>query len=341
MIKIYDQNHNYLCFLDIVKDGYTEEELAKGWKSFCFKAPQNDYNISVLKEENYVESADYVYVIKEVSMRDNMYIEVRCYANIEEIRGRVFLTFDCFEQSLQQAYQYCINGLGWTLDYQSENKSEVTYQLPNTDSYSMLQQIAEDYQQELWFDTKNKVLSVYDQMGKEQGTYYSNELRLKQLNKQSSSYDYCTILYPFGKDGLTIEEINNGRAFIENFSYTNKQIAKIVVNDKMEYREDLKAWAEGQLAEMAVPRCSYKLTLSTLGDVGLGDQIMIVDNLKKIKQKQRVVKIKRYLEQPEKSTVEISNLQENFARDYIKQTKNVQKKLDYLNSVVAGLVKNS
>lgn len=337
MIKIYDSNHNYLCFLESLKDSYIEEDLTKGWKNFCFKAPQNDYNISVLKEENYVESQDYNYVIKEVSMKDNNWIDVRCYGNIEEIRGRIFLYFDCYEKSLEQAYEYCINGLGWTLNYQSSNRSETNYQLPNTDSYSMLQQIAEDYKQELWFDTKNKILNVYDQMGREYGTYYSNELRLKQLNKQSSSYDYCTVLYPFGKNGLTIGEINNGRDFIEDYSYTNKYIAKIMENSDITIREDLKAWAEDQLAQMAVPRASYKLTLSTLGDVQLGDQIIIVDNLKKIKQKQRVVKIKRYLEQPEKSTVEISNLQENFARDYIKERKNIQKKLDYLNSVIQNL----
>lgn len=337
MIKIYDSNHNYLCFLENLKDSYTEEELTKGWRSFCFKAPQNDYNISVLKEENYIETIDYNYVIKEVLMNDNNYIEVRCYANIEEIRGRIFLHFDCYEQNLEQAYQYCIAGLGWTLSYNSPNKSKTTYQQANTDSYTMLQQIAEDYKQELWFDTKNKVLYVYDQMGREYGTYYSNELRLKQLNTQSSSYDYCTVLYPFGKDGLTIGEINNGKDFIEDYSYTNKYIAKIMENPELEIREELKAWAEDQLAQMAVPRASYKLTLSTLGDVQLGDQIIIVDNLKKIKQKQRVVKIRKYLEQPERSTVEISNLQENFIRDFIKEKKNTQKKMDYLNSVIKNL----
>jgi hypothetical protein len=43
----------------------------------------------------------------------------------------------------------------------------------------MLRQIAYDYAQELWFDTKNKVLHIYDKMGQDLGAYYSNELRLK------------------------------------------------------------------------------------------------------------------------------------------------------------------
>jgi len=48
-------------------------------------------------------------------------------------------------------------------------------------------------------------------MGKDFGAYYSNELKLKNLKKQSSTYDYATVLIPIGKDGLTIMDINNGK----------------------------------------------------------------------------------------------------------------------------------
>jgi hypothetical protein len=47
----------------------------------------------------------------------------------------------------------------------------------------MIMRIAEDYQQEVWFDTKNKVLKVYDKMGKDFGAYFSNELKMKSLVK--------------------------------------------------------------------------------------------------------------------------------------------------------------
>jgi len=37
--------------------------------------------------------------------------------------------------------------------------------------------------------------------------------------------------------------------------------------------------------------------------VGLGDKVILVDKIKRIKQEQRVVKITRYLREPEKSSV--------------------------------------
>jgi hypothetical protein len=148
-------------------------------------------------------------VIKELVLEDNDFITVYCQPNIEEITGRVFEYFDCFELSLPQAYSYCLSRAGdWRVDYQSKNLQMVSYQLPRTTGYDMIELIASDWGHELWFDTKNKVLTVYDKMGKEFGTLYSNELKIRQLSKQSSSYDYITVLRPIGKNGLTIAAIN-------------------------------------------------------------------------------------------------------------------------------------
>jgi phage minor structural protein len=150
----------------------------------------------------------------------------------------------------------------------------------------MIELLAADFEQDLWFDTKNKVLRVYDRMGSEFGAFYSNELRLKRLIKQSSTYDYFTVLHPFGKDGLTIGLINNNRNFLEDFTYSNKYIEKYYVDEEIEAVEVLKAKAEKLLADNCMPKASYKLQLSELGEgVQLGDTIHLVDKLKKIKQK--------------------------------------------------------
>jgi phage minor structural protein len=95
------------------------------------------------------------------------------------------------------------------------------------------------------------VLKVYDKMGINLGAYYSNELKLKNLNKQSSTYDYATVLFPIGKDGLTIANINNGKSYIENFTYTDKYIEKIWINEDYDVAERLKAAAEIYLDSIA------------------------------------------------------------------------------------------
>lgn len=338
MIKIYDSNHNFLRLLPSCRNIYTTEMLSTGLKTLCFQVPCKDEFFEIIQEENYVETADYSYVIKELILEDNDFMEVRCSANIEQLTGRVFQVFDCLQMNLEQAYEYCLSKSDWKLDYQSEDRSVATYQLPYTTGYEMIKQIATDYGQELWFDTKHKVLRVYDSMGAEFGAYFSNELNLKRLTKQSSTYDYATVILPLGKNGLTIANVNGGKDYLEDYTYTNKTIEKYFIDEDIDVAEILKMKAEEYLANACVPRASYKLQLASLGDgVGLGDVIYLVDKIKRIKQKQRVVKIVRYLREPERSSVEISNLQIDFARTFIEGQKEVKKEIAYLRKLYKEL----
>lgn len=334
MFKIYDTNKHFLMLLDSCQDIHTIEQLATGTRNLEFYAPVNDINLANLVEENYLETADYSYIIKEVIMDDNSFFKVFCIANYEELAGINFEVFDLYRLNLQQGYEYCISQAPeWSIDYQSENRTMITYQEANKSGFEMIKTIAADNDQEFWFDTKNKKVIIYDQgkMGKEIGTYYTNELKLQQLSKQSSSYEYCTVLYPYGKDGLNISSVNGGKKYLTNNTYTNKYIEKVWVDEKYEYAEDLKKAAELYLEELSQPKCSYKLKLSSIKDeVQLGDTIFLVDKLKRIKQKQRVVKIVRYPKQPEKSVIEISNLRLDFTTTYLKNQEKIKQDIDYI-----------
>ena len=292
-----------------------------------------------IQEENYIETPDYSYVIKEINMEDNNFIEVHCVADIEPIKGRLFPYFDCYQLGLQQAYEYCLSKApDWSVEYNSTNRQAATYQEPNVFGFDMILRIAEDYQQEFWFDTKNHILKIYDKMGKDFGAYYSNEWKMRQLIKQSSTYDYATVLYPIGKNGLTIGVVNNNKDYLENYNYSNKHIEKLFIDEECEVAEVLKAKAEVYFDEINVPKASYQVKLTDLGDnVAIGDTIILVDKIKKIKQKQRVVKITRYLKAPEKSSVEISNLQTNFARDFVKSQKKLESEIRYIRQLLETL----
>lgn len=338
MIKIYNSDYVFLKLLSSYRNLYTTETLSTGFKTLCFQVPCKDEYIELFQEENYVETIDYVYVIKEIIMEDNDFFTVYCQPNLEELKGRYFTAFDAFEKSIADVYTYCLSLSDWKLDYQSENFSIVTYQLPNANGYEMIEQLASDIGQDIWFDTKNKVLRVYDRMGAEFGAFYSNELKLKSLSKQSQSYDYFTVLYPIGKDGLKIGFINNNKDFLENYNYSNKHIEKYIYYDDIDQMDVLKFKAQQYLDDNCMPKASYKLSLSNIGnDVRLGDTIYLVDKIKRIKQQQRVVKLIRYEQAPERDTIEISNLQVDFARDFVKEQKRIAKEMAQLKKQLADL----
>lgn len=341
MFRIYDTNHEYITLLtDDLQDVYTEEELKLGTKTLHFSIPCLDKYLSVLQEENYVRTKDYEYVIKEIELEDDDFFGVYCAPNFEEIDGFVFQIFDVYQQNLQNAYEYCLSQIPtWSVEYHSTDRTMITLREKQVTALDMIRKIQEETSQELWFDTLNKVLHVYDKMGSNNiVSFYSTEMNLRKLTQNSSTYDYATVLYPVGKDGLTISLINNNKPYIENYTYSNKRIEKMYVREDIDVRERLLAAAQNELEKLAIPKASYQIDLAKLDpNTHLGDTVLIVDTTKKIKQQQRVVKITRYPFEPENDKVEIANLQPDFIRDFIDKEKVTNKEIKYIKSVIENI----
>lgn len=338
MLRIYDTEHNFLKLIDRCKNPYVTSTLETGLKELVFGLPLTDEYLSLAAEENYVETDDYSYVVKEINMSKNDYIYFYCDANIEDLQFNLISVFDAFDINVQQAMTKAIENTGWKLEYNSNTATTVEYKLAQTTPYELLKQIKEDYDLEIFYDTKEKVVKVYDYMGGDKGSYFSNELKLKLLNRQGQSYDFATVLYPIGKDGITIGTINNGLNLLENYSYCNKYIPRYWIQDDIEHPEQLKMAAEAYLSYVSSPIVSYSVELSALPEgTALGDSIIIVDKIKKTKQKQRVVKIINYPFSPEKDKVEISNQIVNFADTFIKYNSDYNKQIEYIKKNLATL----
>ena len=340
MMKVYDTEHQFLSYLtNNIRKVYTTELLETGTKSLCFQIPCEEEYLALVREEYYIETADYEYIVKELVLEENDFFTVYCGPNIEELSGTTFRVFDCFEKNPEQAYTYCLSPVpSWSIEYNSTNATVLTLQTAQVSCLEMIRSVAELNGQELWFDTKNKILRIYDRIGRlVSNVYYSNELSLRKLSKQSSTYDYATVLYPIGKNGLTIASINNGRDFLEDYTYSNKRIEKYWYNDEIEVPERLMGMAQDYLESIAQPNSAYKISLCELGNVRLGDTITLVDNLKRIRQNKRIIKIIDYPNEPEKSSVEVSNRQVDFARTFVKQQKVLEKELRYIHSIIDNL----
>lgn len=338
MLRIYDTEHNFLKLIDRCKNPYVTSTLETGLKELVFGLPLTDEYLSFAAEENYVETDDYSYVVKEINMSKNDYIYFYCDANIEDLQFNLISVFDAFDISVQQAIEKAIKDTGWKLEYNSNTATAVEYKLAQTTPYELLKQIKEDYDLEIFYDTKEKVVKVYDYMGGDKGSYFSNELKLKLLNRQGQSYDFATVLYPIGKDGITIGTINNGLNLLENYSYCNKYIPRYWVQDDIEYPEQLKMAAEAYLSYVSSPIVSYSVELSALpAGTALGDNIIIVDKIKRNKQRQRVVKIINYPFAPEKDKVELSNQIVNFADTFVKYNSDYNKQIEYIKKNLTTL----
>ena len=121
MIKIYSSNNEFLVLLDTYKDAfYTTETLSTGSSPCALRSRVWKKCLIISKRRTYVETPDYRYIIKEINMNDNDFIEVHCGPDYETLKGRLFKVFDCYKVSLKDAYEYCVSrSTGWTVEYNS------------------------------------------------------------------------------------------------------------------------------------------------------------------------------------------------------------------------------
>lgn len=340
MLKIYDENGTFLKLIEVPKTTKIETSLETGLKTLSFKLPVTDEYLLIINQEGYVETSDYRYVIKEVNYDQHGFFKVYCNADIEELKYSIIPVYDVIDQNVEAAMRKALTYISssWTLEYNSNILNAVEYKLQKKSAYEILEIIKADFNLELIFDTKNKVIKVYTAVGKNRGIFLNNELKIKILKRQGQSYDLCTVLYPIGKNGLTIGSINNGVNFIENYQYTNKYLPKYYIDQTIEEAQLLKAAAQAYLNYYSTPIVGYSIDLSSLPkDIGIGDTIILVDKIKRIKQKQRVVKIIQYPFEPEKDKVEISNQIVNFANMITHYNTNYENQIAYIKANLATL----
>lgn len=314
MIILYDKNHNKICGLVNYKDLNIVREINK-LDTLTFLYPISDKNYNLIAEEGYIQTKDNEYVIKEINYSDENYDQVVCEVNIENIKGNPILHFETKEQKCADAVNLALAGTGWTLGSCDVTKLR-TVKKSNCSSYDVLQEIQNIYHCEMTFDAINKKIYVYQSMGTDKGVYFSEQLNLKKVDTQKNTHDYITRLIPIGKNGLDITSVNNGCSYVENHQYSNKVITAYWSDNRYTVAQDLYDDAVARLDYLSKPQKNYSCDVYDLANIsdkysilnyGLGDTITLLSKSRNVKEKQRIVKLVQYPDEPEKNTCEISN----------------------------------
>ena len=314
MIQLYDLNHNKLYGLTNYKDLKRECTL-DGEEILSFLYPQADPKYSSIEQECYIRTIYNEYVIKEINVDDD-WTEFICKVNIEAIKGVVIPSFNSAGQNCADTVNLALAGTAWTIGSCDVAKNR-TVKKSNCSSYEVLREIRDIYKCDFRFDAINKKIYIYQSMGYDKGAYFTDELNLRAIKVQSNSYDFCTRLIPVGKDGLNISKVNGGKEYVENYQYSNKVITVLWEDNRYSDEEILKEDAELRLNELSKPMKAYSADIidlaklndkySNILDYDLGDTITLVSGEKNVNDKQRIIKIVQYLEEPERNSCEIAN----------------------------------
>jgi len=314
MLILYDINHTKLEGLTNYKDLKLDQEInIEDTLSFLF--PVSDLKHDLLVEECYIRTEDNEYVIKEVNYSDDDWTEYICKINIESIKGYAVDRFETIEQSCYSSINLALVGTDWTIGYCDVTKLR-TVRKNNCSAYEVLQEIQSTYHCEMTFDSINKLVYIYQVMGSDRGSYFAEQLNLKSLSIQRNSYAYITRLIPIGKDGLDITSVNSGLNYLSNTQYSNKVFTAFWEDNRYTDPQTLKDDGVDRLAFLSLPYKSYSADVIDLANVSgqysildydLGDTITILAHSKNTKEKQRIIQLTRYLDEPERNTCSIAN----------------------------------
>lgn len=318
MLKIYDQNHNQLGMLTRYKDPKEEAELSSGDKTLTFTVLDPDE--IKLKNEYYVRTQTDEYVIKKISHKSWSDINVTCLLNLEGLQGNPFFTFSVTSKTIDEAAALALEGTGWTVGECDVTKIRNAGMI-NCNSLQVIENLCTAYMCDHSFDTFRKRVNFYQKMGEKRGAYFMDGLNLKRLTRETDSYDYYTRIIPIGAEGLTIEEVNGGKNYLENYQYSNKILTYIWKDESYTDAQTLKEDAEEKLKEMSEPAESFSCEVVDLAsqrkDFGLlayslGDEVKLINRETRTMTSRRITKTVRYLEAPEKNSCEISNVVSTF-----------------------------
>ena len=305
ILQLYDLNKNKIGGLKRYKDYCIESELSSGDKTLSFLYP-NDLAEEIL-EEGYLRNKNDEFVIKEISPQGN-WKSIKAKLNVEDIEGKVFEEFNTTNKTITECISLALAGTVWTVGTCNVNRRR-TVRKSNSSSWDIIQEARKVYRCELEFDTLNKKVNIYEKRGSDKGVYFIDSLNLKNLNIQSDSYDFYTRIIAKGKDDLKV--------ILENFQYAKKIKTYIWKDDRYTDLESLTEDAEAKLNDLSKPYRSYSASILDLANIndeykeilsyGLGDIITIISKKNKIKEKQRIVKMLEYPDEPERNSCEISN----------------------------------
>ena len=311
MLKIYDQYKNPLGYIHNYIELKVESDLSTGDKTISFEYRGKSVDI---KNEYYVETKEDRYVVKEVGKSTEGFPTYVCQINLEDLEADMMEIFSAVDVALTDAANLALTGTGWTVDTDITKKRSVG--ALKVTPLSALSKIRDAWMCEMRFDTKNKVVYFREQFGEDKGVFFTKGLNLRKLDLAGDTYEYYTRIIPIGADNLRINNVNDGKGYVENYQYSNKIRTLIWEDTNYEDPEALKEDAEKKLDDLSKPVKSYSADIIDLAaqrpeysimSFGLGDTILLLDQETGTKEKQRIVKMTEYPQEPGKNTCELSN----------------------------------
>lgn len=233
-------------------EDYCIKEKYNGINELSFSVPGDD--IKIVNEQSIHETTqNQAYLVKVVN-GDN----ITCELDLDELRS-VQTDYDA-SATPHDHLTAALASVGWSLvDYTGiTEKRTITGALTPMEIIEQVENIWSGVTA-LYNTNEKKVTILCPENNKPQYTFLAEELNLRQLDIAGNSSTFCTRLRAKGADGMTFADINDGKDYVENYTYSNRIIyGTAIIDERFTDKQSLKDYAQATLDANAVPAVSYE-----------------------------------------------------------------------------------
>lgn len=328
--------------IQIPTDDYYISHKEDGLDELHFEVDINDPVYYALNEESCIyESYEHqIYVVKTISGSSRT-AKIGCQLDLTDWKGQIEIGYD--RSGTAHALIGGFRPSNWTVVDPTPKSDTKSIKIDAPVPLDLALQVQEEFGCRLRFDTvERKVKILYPDDIALSNSYVVDTVNLKSAPEyKGKSNELYTRIYPRGKNNITISSANNGVEYLENFSFTNRIVCKMVSFSDIETAAELKAEAQKRLDTSSQPERSWKLSVVDLyrhnpekwPDMSLDifRKIRLSDEYKGFSVNVQIVEDKVYPHYPEKNELTVSTVTKSVQRTLRRLYKDIYDENSRLN----------
>lgn len=319
---VLDSNGAWEAVLENAYDIIVTGEI-NGEDTLTFSIPYRDSKRKYIDNEKKIQIVDDVYKIRTITdVKDStgstitlVYAEAEFYDLTFSVRKEE-KKFDA--ETADIAMAYALADTEWSVGTVSVTTKR-TWTSTEKNALSILRSIANLHGGDLVFDCPNRLVHLLTVNGKDSGALFAYKKNMKSIERIVDTRSLVTRLYAVGADGLTFSDINGGKPYLEDFTYSKE--VRITTLDCSSFTNpyQMKEYTAMRLAEYCKPTVSYVLNAMDLSVLtgyeheawNLGDYVRVEDKELGLSVTTRIVRREYNLQEPWNTVLELSTTLKN------------------------------
>lgn len=319
---VLDDNGAWEAILENAYDIIVTGEI-NGEDTLTFSIPFRDGKRKYLENEKKIQIVDDVYKVRTITdVKDStgntvtqIYAEAEFYDLTFSVRKEE-KKFDA--ETADVAMAYALADTEWSVGTVNVT-SKRTWTSTEKNALSILRRIANLHGGDLVFDCPNRLVHLLTVNGKDSGALFAYKKNMKSIERVVDTRSLVTRLYATGANGMTFADINGGKPYLEDFTYSKE--VRITTLDCSSFTNpyQMKEYTAMRLAEYCKPSVSYVLNAMDLSVLtgyeheawNLGDYVRVEDKDLGLSVTTRIVRREYNLQEPWNTVLELSTTLKN------------------------------